>query len=147
MDADAIGAALVSLSKSNVGTCIGLICTVLGFVVGAVALVLTILIYRWTNQDDANRHAELLDAVKTMGATVEDLGKTSPLSPADLTKLSPAERSALHGLLQPDEIVVRVERSGTGRGNHPWQAVTSAGRLLQVYTGGRRGGVHATEVS
>ena len=136
--------ALVSWMKSDLGLLVGLSATVLGFVVGAIALVLTFLIYRWTNTDDADRHAELLDALQTMGATVRDLGTRTqqPLPTADLTRLSSAERSALQGMLQADEVVVRVERSGTGKGNHPWQAVTSAGRVLQVYTGGRRGGVH-----
>ena len=137
-------AAIVSWMKSDAGVFVGLTATVLGFVVGAVALVLTILIFRWTNRDDGDRHAELLDAVRTMGATVRDVGTRTTLAPADLAKLSDAERSALQGLLQANEVVVRVERSGTGKGNHPWQAVTSAGRVLQVYTGGRHGGVHTS---
>ncbi len=90
--------------------------------------------------------AELLDAIHAMGETVRELGAQAqhPLPQADLSRLSDAEGTALQGMLQADEVVVTLERSGAGKGNHPWQAVTSAGRVLQVYTGGRGGGVHAS---
>lgn len=136
-------AALVSCMKSDVGVFVGFAATVLGCLVGAYALLLTRRIYRWTSKADADRHAELLDAVRTMGETVRDI-ITGASVPPDLTTLSDAERSALQGLLQAREHILRVKRSGTGKGNHPWQAVTSAGRVLQVYTGGRRGGVHTS---
>lgn len=123
-------------------TLLGFVCTALGFVVGGIALVLTWLIYRWTNKSDDDKHAELLDALRTMGDAVRDLAsKTTPQS-TNLDKLTLAERAALQAQLKTDEIVVQLARSGSGKGNHPWQAATSLGRMLQIYTGGRAGGVH-----
>jgi hypothetical protein len=116
--------------------------TIGGFIVGAVSLALTGLIYRWTGTTDSERHEELLEAVREMAAL---LPPGQP--PANLGQLSQDEQAKLRGALQQGENVLHVARSATGKGNHPWRAITSQGRVLQVYTGGRRGGVHLTVVT
>ncbi|MBU2600819.1 MAG: hypothetical protein KKA32_01435 [Actinobacteria bacterium] len=126
---------------------LGFVFTTAGFVVGVVALVLTSLIYHWTNRTDSDRHSELTDALQVTQDAVRDLSAQVAPAEAHLGDLSAEEERSLRGLLGSGEVVVRCARSGSGKGNHPWQAVTSKGRLLQVYTGGRRGGVHASELS
>jgi len=48
--------------------CVSDVLTIGGVVVGVVSLVLTVLIYNWTNTTDNERHAELLEAVQDMAA-------------------------------------------------------------------------------
>jgi hypothetical protein len=122
--------------------CLSDLLTVGGVVIGVVSLVLTVLIYNWTNTTDDERHAELLEAVRDVAALLP------PGQPqANLGQLSQDEQTKLLGALQQGENVVHIARSATGKGNHPWRAITSLGRVLQVYTGGRRGGVHVTVVT
>lgn len=170
---------LAPWTQQRDGTAVGFIATALGFAVGYVSLVLTILIFRWTGRDDHARHqelkanneelrkdlsglrddnarlreevekqatqgAELAEGIRATGDAVRQLVAQAqqPVPKADLSRLSDDERNALEGKLEAAEVVLKLERSGTGRGNHPWQAVTSVGRVLLVYTGGRSGGVH-----
>ena len=124
-------------------TGMGLAATLLGFIVGAASLVITCLIFRWTNVSDSERHAELKGALHEMGALLKEALSKVPTTDADLSSLSTPERAERRGLLGPEERVVKLARSGSGKGNRPWQAFTNAGRVLQIYTGGRGGGVHA----
>jgi hypothetical protein len=134
---------LARLPQPDIRTTVGLAATVLGFIAGLVSLALTILIYRWTTISDDERHAELKDALAGMRALLGELAPRAPDLRDDLGQLSLAEQRELRALLQPQEEIVRVARSGSGKGNHPWQAFTTTGRVVQVYTGGRKGGVHA----
>ncbi len=114
---------------------------------GVAALVVAIAIFRWTRGDDDERHGELLDALDNAETALAELAAGLAVAPADLSLLSEDERNELRRRLSPGEIVVKVARSSRGKGNHPWQAVTSHGRTLQVYTGGRTGGVHTRVLS
>jgi len=121
--------------------CLSDVLTVGGVVVGAVSLVLTVLIYNWTNTTDSDRHAVLLGAVRDMAALLPQ-GQ-----PANLGQLSQDEQTELQAALRPGEFVFHIARSATGKGNNPWRALTSAKRILTVYTGGRKGGVHVKELA
>lgn len=138
------------LGLSTMGELIGFWATIGGAVFGLLALILAGLIYHWTTQQDGERHEELTDALATTGDTLKELLANSGagIAPADLSALSAEMQVALTGQLGTNEKVVKLEKPGEGRkGNHPWFAVTSLGRTLKVYAGGRSGGVHVTDMT
>jgi hypothetical protein len=116
--------------------------TVGGFVVGVLSLGLTWLIFQWTNKTDDEHQTELLDAVHDIAELLPQ-GQPS----ANLSQLSQPEQVKLLAALQQGESVVHVARSATGKGNHPWRAITNQGRVFHIYTGGRLGGVHVKELT
>ncbi len=94
----------------------GLILTAAGLLVGAVSVVLSSLIYYWTNQTDAERHSELTDALAVTGEAVRELSAKATLTQADLTAMSREEEGALRRLLATGEVIVRCARPGSGSG-------------------------------
>ena len=118
------------------------ILTAVGCAVGIGALIISILIYRWTTTTDDERHHGLKDALDALADVVRNQAQAANVVPVDLHSLSDAERAQVLESLEPNEVIVRLERARSGKGNHPWLAVTTHGRVLSVYSGGRRGGVH-----
>lgn len=136
---------MLALSESS--ELIAFWATIGGAVVGSAALVVAVLIYCWTTNQDDERHGELTDALSTTGDALAELLASSAVQQTDLSPLSSDMRTALLEHLTSNEKVVKLERPGEGRkGNHPWFAVTSLGRTLKLYVGGRRGGVHVTDL-
>lgn len=125
-------------------TGVGFVATVAGLLVGLLALWFTWRIYSWTNASDDERHAQLTFALEELKRAY-----TSPTTPAsepdaDLIDLPADAPDKVRALLDPGERIIRIAKPGTGKGNRPWLAMTTTGRVFRVYRGGRRGGVHAS---
>ena len=131
-------------ASPDIWTISGFWITLAGLLVGVAALVVAIRIFRSTNRSDAEKHSELLDSLAATKDALQDAIARGGANPADLfaAGLSVAEAAFVDQMLEPAELAVHARRRSRGRGNHPWQVVTSRGRILEIYTGGRTGGVH-----
>jgi type II secretory pathway pseudopilin PulG len=117
-----------------------------GVLISIASLVLAILIFRSTNRSDQQKHGELLDALQaTQGALEQTIARTGATA-ANLGALglSVPEMQKVAEYLGDGEVAVHARRRAAGKGNHPWQVITSRGRVIQIYTGGRGGGVHGS---
>jgi type II secretory pathway pseudopilin PulG len=141
-------AALNESSESSPGawTLGGFWLTAGGVLIGVASLVLAVLIFRSTNRSDQEKHGELLDALHAAQSALEQTIQRTGATQANLAALglSVPESEKVDEFLGEGEVAVFARRRATGKGNHPWQVVTSRGRVIQIYTGGRTGGVHGS---
>ncbi len=107
----------------------------IGSVASIVSLFLSVAIFRWTKRDTDQMEVRLHAAL----AAVRDAPRLpAPASAsADLQRMDGDYQAELSRRLQAGEVVVRLDRSGQGKGNHSWHAVTSQGRLITLSKGGR----------
>ncbi len=128
--------------NSNGWTGVGLAATVFGCALGIASVCLTVRIYLWTKESDDERHAELTFALDELreARTKQPGSDTTPS--ADLSGLPDQARERLEGLLARGERIVRLTRTGSGRGAHAWLAMTTKGTVLRAFKGGRTGGWH-----
>jgi hypothetical protein len=128
--------------NSDGWTGVGLAVTILGCLLGIASVWLTVLIYCWTSRKQAEYQAELTFALDELRLARAQQPGPDPTPSADLSGLPDEARERFVALLEGDERIIRLTRTGTGKGAHPWLAITTTGKVLRAYRGGRTGGWH-----
>lgn len=125
----------------------------LGTTAGVAALVVAIGIYRLQERSGSEAHTELMEQLEAQNELLDEFGKHAAdeaeapaAQPPDVhDPLTPDQRAAIEERFGQDSIVAAID-PGSGRGNRPRLVRLRDGRLVTVYSGGRRGRTNVREV-